>query len=204
MRQVIRSVEYDQFAILDSIVHLHAQDGFDCDVTFGNGSFWKTQPTPTHCFDIQPLAGCVIEADSGKLPVEDSTFTNVMFDPPFLTYVKTGRDHKSGKVAMTARFGGYWRYEELLDHYERTIVEAQRTIKPKGVLVVKCQDIIHNHKIQCTHQKTINMAEANGFRLLDLFVLPAKSRMPSPQKGTQRHARVFHSYFLVFKTLKRK
>jgi hypothetical protein len=28
--------------------------------------------------------------------------------------------------------------------------------------------------------------------------LPAKFRMPGPQKGTQRHARIFHSYFLVF------
>jgi hypothetical protein len=27
--------------------------------------------------------------------------------------------------------------------------------------------------------------------------LTAKHRMPSPQKGKQRHARIFHSYFLV-------
>jgi len=37
------------------------------------------------------------------------------------------------------------------------------------------------------------------FRLKDLFVLPAKHRLPSPNRvGKQKHARIFHSYFLVF------
>jgi hypothetical protein len=52
--------------------------------------------------------------------------------------------------------------------------------------------------MHATHVNVCNWAEHEGFRLLDLFILPAKSRMPGPQKGTQRHARVFHSYFLVF------
>lgn len=201
---VIPSISYDQHEILDWIKTLHCPEGFDADLTYGNGSFWKRQPTPDNCFDKQPLKDFVIGCDSGEVPVCDSSFTNVIFDPPFLTYVKQGREHKEGKVAMTARFGGYWAYKELLDHYERTIKESYRIIKPKGVLVIKCQDIIHNHKLHCTHQKTIQLAEENGFRPLDLFILPAKSRMPSPQKGKQRHARIFHSYFLVLKSLKKK
>jgi hypothetical protein len=72
-------------------------------------------------------------------------------------------------------------------------------LKKGGKLVFKCQDIIHNHAMHCTHNRVINMAEIEGFRLLDLFILPARSRMPGPQKGTQRHARVWHSYFLVFR-----
>ena len=44
------------------------------------------------------------------------------------------------------------------------------------------------------------------FRLKDLFILPAKSRMPIPQqKGTkkkvQKHARIFHSYFMVLEKI---
>jgi hypothetical protein len=125
-----------------------------------------------------------------------------MFDPPFLTYVKNGREHKDGKVQMTARFGGYWSYKELSDHYTQTIVEAARVLKCGGVFVVKCQDIIHNHKMHCTHANVIAWASEAGFRLRDLFVLAAKHRMPGPQKGKQKHARVFHSYFLVFERLK--
>jgi hypothetical protein len=197
-RVVLRSVYENQHDILDAIKSLHCPEGFECDMTYGNGQFWKRQPRPKYCFDIDPQQPEATQADSRALPLPPSSLSNCVFDPPFLTYVKKAREHKGGKVAMTARFGGYWRYDELEDHYRDTISEAYRVLRPKGKMIFKCQDIIHNHKMHCTHYRTIMMAEIEGFRLADLFILPAKHRMPSPQKGTQRHARVFHSYFLVF------
>lgn len=103
---------------------------------------------------------------------------------------------------MAARFGGYYSYDQLESHYKATMRECSRILKHKGVLVFKCQDIIHNHRMHCTHASAIEWAREYGFRLKDLFVLGAKSRMPSPQKGQQRHARVFHSYFLVLQVMK--
>jgi len=194
----VRSLYDDQNAILHGIKRLYCPDGFECDMTYGNGAFWKTLERPKYCYDITPQKPEAVEADSRMLPLERESLGNAVFDPPFLTYVKNGREHKGGKVAMTARFGGYWRYDELEDHYRDTISEAWRVLKPGGVFVMKCQDIIHNHKMHCTHYKSIMMAEMEGFRLADLFVLAAKHRMPGPQKGTQRHARIWHSYFLVF------
>lgn len=194
----VRSVYYAQSEILDAIEQLHCPDGFEADVTYGNGMFYKGRKHPALKFDIQPLFDDVQQACSTSLPVADSSVQSIMFDPPFLTYVKAGRAHKDGKVQMTARFGGYWTYGELTDHYGGTIKEAARVIRKGGVLAVKCQDIIHNHRMHCTHAMVIRMAEDVGFRLKDLFVLAAKHRMPGPQKGTQRHARIFHSYFLVF------
>jgi hypothetical protein len=194
----VRSVYESQYAILNAIVSLHCPDGFDADLTFGNGAFWKSIPRPRLCFDVTPLQDGVIQADSRHLPIESGTIGNAVFDPPFLTYVKNGRDHKDGAVQMTKRFGGYYTYDQLEDHYRDTLSECYRVMKPRAKLVFKCQDIIHNHRMHCTHFRTILMAEAEGFRLADLFVLVAKHRMPGPQKGTQRHARVWHSYFLVF------
>lgn len=196
---MIRSVYDDQHEILQAIQTLHCPGGFQCDVTFGNGGFWKTLPRPTLCFDVTPLQAGVQQASSDHLPLDPESLDNLVFDPPFLTYVTGGRGHKDGVVAMTARFGGYYRYSELEDHYVGTISEAFRVLRKNGVLVVKCQDIIHNHRMHCTHANTIQWAANEGFRLLDLFILVAKSRMPGPQKGTQRHARVWHSYFLVFR-----
>lgn len=195
---VVRSVYESQDDILRGIMQLHCPEGFECDMTYGNGGFWRNLPRPKYCFDISPQKPEAIKACSMGLPLERESLRNCVFDPPFLTYVKAGRAHKDGKVAMTARFGGYYTYDELADHYRHTLSEAWRILMPGGVMVFKCQDIIHNHKMHCTHCRTIMMAEIEGFRLLDLFVLPARHRMPGPQKGTQRHARVFHSYFLVF------
>lgn len=194
---VLRSVYESQDSILSAIQQLHCPEGFEVDLTFGNGQFWKNLPRPKHCFDVTPLHPGVVQADSRFLPLASGSVQNVVFDPPFLTYVRAGREHNA-KVKMTSRFGGYYTYGELEKHYQGTVGECYRVLKPRGKMVFKCQDIVHNHKLHCTHAKVITMAEIGGFRLADLFVLPAKHRMPSPQKGQQRHARIFHSYFLVF------
>lgn len=193
-----RSYYESQDDILRAILHLHCPEGFECDMTYGNGSFWKQIPRPAHCFDITPLHEGVIQADSRKLPLPDAFLLNAVFDPPFLTYVSNGRAHKGGNMAMSARFGGYYTYEELENHYYVTLKEAHRVLKPRGKFIFKCQDIVHNHQMHCTHALVIGMAESFGFKLLDLFILPAKHRMRGPQQGQQRHARIWHSYFLVF------
>jgi hypothetical protein len=101
-------------------------------------------------------------------------------------------------MAMARRYGGYWKYSELEAHYRGTLKESARVLMDRGVMVFKCQDVVHNHKLHCTHANVIEWARAEGFSLLDLFVLTASSRMPSPNRtGKQAHARIFHSYFLV-------
>ena len=198
----IRSVYENQTDILRAIMALHAPEGFDADLTYGNGGFWKDIPAPRFKFDKQPLTPEVVEACSTDVPLADDAVGSVVFDPPFLTYVRSGRDG-NGSMVMAKRFAGYWRYDELEDHYRRTLTETKRILRPKGVLVFKCQDIVHNHRLHCTHANVIGWAEAAGLRLLDLFILPAKHRMPSPNRaGTQKHARIFHSYFLVFQCLR--
>lgn len=194
---MIKTVYENQTEILSAIQTLHCPEGFKCDATFGNGCFWKDIKAPDLKFDITPIKEGVIEADSAALPLSAGSLDNIVFDPPFLTYVKNGRGHKDGSVAMSKRFGGYYTYEDLEDHYRDSISEAYRVLKPAGKMVFKCQDIIHNHKMHCTHLNVVFWAEIEGFRLLDLFVLVAKHRMPGPQKGIQRHARIWHSYFLV-------
>ena len=61
----------------------------------------------------------------------------------------------------------------------------------------RCQDIVHNHKLFSTHVEILKWAESN-FRIKDLFIQAATHRMPAPnRKGQQKHARVFHSFWLV-------
>lgn len=198
----IRSIG-TQAEILSGIQALHCPEGFDADLTYGSGCFWKGLSPPRLRFDIDPLSANVTQADSRLLPLEPSSIGSAVFDPPFLTYVRSGRKG-NGSMVMARRFAGYWAYSELEDHYQETISEAYRVLRPGGLLVVKCQDIVHNHALQATHVKVIQWAEIEGFKLLDLFVLPATHRMPAPnRKGSQKHARIFHSYFVCLRSTKR-
>jgi hypothetical protein len=196
---VVRSWSDRQEEILASIVRLHCPDGFDADLTFGNGSFYRGGiAPPRHRFDIDPQVDGVVQADSRMVPLPPESVGSAVFDPPFLTYVRAGRDG-NGRMLMARRFAGYWTSDELEDHYRDTISEAHRILRKNGVLVIKCQDIVHNHRLLCTHANVILWAEIEGFRLKDLFVLAANHRLPSPnRRGQQKHARVFHSFFLVF------
>lgn len=199
---IIKSVSEDQEYIIASIMKLCNIDRFDADVTYGNGNFWKNLPPPVYCFDINPQLDYVTNASSDNLPFENNQLNSIMFDPPFLTYIKSAREHNS---IMAKRYGGYWKYDELEKHYKNTIIEANRILNKKGIFVVKCQDIIHNHTMHSTHINVVNWC-SGMFRLKDLFILPAKNRIPIPQKENeakkiQKHARIHHSYFLVMEKI---
>lgn len=196
--RVIRSIYSDQSDILRGIMTLSGIERFDVDLTYGNGSFYRDGiPKPEHRFDLDGDLPDVTKADSRNVPLADGSVESVVFDPPFLTYVRQGRAG-NGSMVMARRFAGYWRYDELEEHYRSTLAEAHRILRPKGILVVKCQDIIHNHRLHPTHIYLSQWAEGM-FRLKDLHVLKAHHRMPSPnRRGKQRHARIFHSYFMVF------
>lgn len=197
--KVVRSLSMEQEEILLGILQLTGLDCFDADITYGNGSFYRGAiPEPVHKFDIEPQALDVQLASSIALPIDDSSLGSIVFDPPFLTYVRAGRDG-NGSMIMAKRFAGYWRYDELEAHYRATLKEAGRVLRDDGILVMKCQDIVHNHRLHPTHAWVIEWAADAGLQLKDLFVLGANHRLPSPnRKGSQKHARIFHSYFLVF------
>ena len=198
---MITSTFTKQDDLLSAIVELHAPEGFECDLTYGNGAFWRRLPRPRYCYDIEPLSDCVVRQCSTAIQHPDASIGHTVFDPPFLTYVRAGRGG-NGEMAMAKRYGGYWRYDELEKHYTETLLEYSRVLKPKATLTVKCQDIVHNHRHHSTHTKVIGWAEDVGFALKDLFILLSGKRMPSPNRaGKQKHARVFHSYFLVFERL---
>ena len=197
--EVIRSIYDDQFKILNSILKLHMEDPtFEVDLTFGNGGFYKKGISmPQHRFDIDDTLPNITKAcNSNNTELPEASVKSVIFDPPFLTYIKKQRTGNSNMV-MSRRFSGYWTSDELAEHYQSSIKEAARILKHKGIMVIKCQDIVHNHKLFCTHAHILNWS-SEYFRLKDLFVQRATHRMPAPnRKGKQKHARIFHCYWIV-------
>lgn len=198
-KEVVKSLYCDQFKILEGIMQLHVEENtFDVDLTYGNGGFYKKNLSiPKHRFDIDPaLPNITKVCSSDDTGLDEQSVNSVVFDPPFLTYIRKQRVGNSSMV-MAKRFSGYWHLDELKKHYKSTLKEAARILKHKGIMVIKCQDIVHNHKLFSTHVEILKWAESN-FRIKDLFIQAATHRMPAPnRKGQQKHARVFHSFWLV-------
>jgi len=192
--QIIRTTSYDQGEILRSISKLHLDgEGFECDVTYGKGLFWKNAALkPKFRFDVNPnLNHVTCVADASKLPLKDGVLKNIVFDPPFL--IRTGK----GSV-IKDRFGDFVSVAELWLFYGSVLKEFYRVLKPNGICVFKCQDTILGGKQIWSHIRVFRDAEKVGFYPLDLFVLIAKNRIIGKHK-TQQHARKFHSFFWVFR-----
>lgn len=198
---MIPSISYDQHEILLWIRQLFLNgEQFECDPTFSKGNFYPNKMDviiddsvlPGYMFDISPQSDFSKQADCTNLPFINDFLVSLIFDPPFLS--KTGK----GSI-MKERFGEFPSMSALWKFYQKSAVEFKRILQPGGILVWKCQNTIMGGKQWWSVQFIISICEKLGLDLIDEFVLLSKHRMERTGKYTQRHARKFHSYFLVFR-----
>lgn len=189
----IATVSSNQHTILQAILDLYIASGrFDCDPTFSQGQFYRGEILlPHYRFDLQPITPGVEEADCRNLPLESASISSIVFDPPFIH--AHGKESEIGK-----RFSSYPTQHALRAMYLASLVEFYRVLKTKGVLVVKCQDIIESGKQVMNHCILWQMANGLGFVDLDLFILTADNRIVGHNHHAQQHARKHHAYFWVF------
>ena len=95
--------------------------------------------------------------------------------------------------------------KQLHQFYIDSMKEAYRILKKDGILIFKCQDKISSGKQYLSHVFIINEAIKIGFYPKDLFVLLAKNRLVAQwQVKSQKNARKYHSYFIVFQKADKK
>lgn len=195
---MIKSISYNQDELLEWIIQLYIRGNtFQLDPTYSKGGFYKKIPKPQFCYDINPQAEGVIQADCRKLPISAASIDSIILDLPFLA--TTGKSLKEDKGnIINRRFSVCSSEKELYELYRSAIAEAYRVLKPKGILVVKCQDKVSSGKQYMMHCDVYNQATEIGFYALDLFILLAKNRLVANWQRNQKHARKYHSYFWVF------
>lgn len=191
---MITTIDYNQHTIIEDIIKLHVPDGIQLDPTYSKGVFYKkaTISPPEYKFDILPQSDDVIKASAESLPLENNSIKSIMFDPPFIVGVK-------GNTSIIGnRFGSFKNIKSLWEWYDLCLMEFYRLLVPGGKLVFKCQDTVSANKQWLSHVHIINEAERCQFYTKDLFVLLAKNRLVGHNHKNQKHARKFHSYFIVF------
>jgi hypothetical protein len=204
---MIKSISYDQSEIINGILQLHVPEHkIDCDPTYSKGVFYANTgiDAPQYKFDIMPQDDSVAFADCRELPLDGSSISCLMFDPPFLATTGKSLSEDGGNI-INKRFGVYPNEKALHQFYVDSMKEFHRVLKEDGILIFKCQDKVSSSKQYMSHVFIMNEAVKIGFYPKDLFVLLAKSRIVADwQLKNQKNARKFHSYFIVFEKCNKK
>lgn len=202
---MVKSISYSQEEIIKWILDLYVPSKhINLDATYSIGNFYKNTgiQEPEYKFDINPIIDGVEFGDVRNLPIEDNSIDCQMFDPPFLA--TTGESLKSNvsNNIINKRFGVYDNEKLLHQMYIDAMKESYRILNDNGILIFKCQDKISSGKQYLSHVFIINEAIKIGFYPEDIFILLAKNRIVADwQLKNQKHARKFHSYFIVLKKI---
>jgi hypothetical protein len=191
-KRVVRTAYTDERELINDVLWLYnGGRGVDVDPCYSTGRFWKGLPQPGRKFDLQPKSADVEQADCTNLPLGPGQVRSIMFDPPFVT-------DPSETSIITNRFSAFDTLADLKDMYIESLSEFYRVLADGGLLIVKCQDLVHHHKQFLTHVFVVERAELEGFTCHDCIVLIRDNVLLSAHVQKQQHARKTHSYYLVF------
>ena len=182
--------------IFPDVLSMYAKQGDTiADVTYGTGKFWKNIDQSHYKILKSDIVNGI---DFRKLPYSNDAVDMVVLDPPYIYNPKKTVKSSISNTYNINLTDDLRTNEDVMNLYEEGIIEAKRVLKPKGVLVLKCQDIIQSNRQNWNHIEIYNIATVNGFYGEDLFVL-VQSTIPCQRWKIQRHARKNHSYFWVFR-----
>jgi tRNA G10 N-methylase Trm11 len=187
------------------ILDLYAPPGsLIADVTCKAGSFWKHvdgayttlgSDISKKVFKRPSAIDHHLVADAIYLPYRDESLDVCVVDPP---YGNGGTTTRTDAVAKTYALRGMGKGPRgILKLYDRMFLEIQRVLKPKGIVIAKCQDMVNNGEQWWMHISIYEMARDLGFKMEDIFV-PVQNKEPMMRHDYQKHARKNHSFFLVF------
>ena len=195
--ELIKSVMNNDRDILEAISILYLGGKFfDVDSTYSKGIFYKDLPKPKYKFDLNPQVDDVIKWDVkelSKYPFKDR-IKSIVFDPPFMF----GKHGKTDENIMAKRFTMFDSWEDLKETYQKSLQEFYKILVKGGIVAFKCQDYTDN-KTTLTHSFVIQWGIDVGFKTEDLFIKVTNTGRIYNPKVKQRHARKFHSYWIVFK-----
>ena len=199
-KNLVKSYYNNDKDILSAIKTLYCHNkAFDLDPCYSKGNFYETNmfvdTQPKIKMDKCPQTKDTIQNDIlNGIPLPDNSIENVIFDPPFMF----GQHGKTAENIMAKRFSMFDDWEQLKTMYQKALLEFYRILRKGGIVAFKCQDYTDS-KTTLTHCYVHNWAIEYKFAVEDIFILIWDKNRIWNSNLIQKHARKFHSYWLVFK-----
>ena len=193
MKKHYKSVFDNEQELLQALIDIHL-DGKDIelDPMYFKGNFYKNGiNSPRLKFDLNPQTLDTVQGNATELPLADKSIERMILDPPFMF-----GGHGKQAQFYSSRTHGMLTWVELSKLYQDILKEAYRILRPKGILIFKCQDYTDS-KTTITHSLVYNWATDLGFYAKDLAILVKPNKIYNGNT-TQRHLRKIHTYFWVF------
>jgi SAM-dependent methyltransferase len=173
------------------------------DATVNGGRFWKGSKRRVIGIDVDARHKPTFVADNTAMPFRDESFDVVVYDPPHIP--NQGKDKSKD---FNTRFGLVLRSSKE-NHYTFShtfppfVKEANRVLKPEGILLCKLTDYIHHHRYQWAHIDFIIAAREAKLTACDCIIKIRKGPIIDPKWKNAHHSRRQHCYWLVFRKSKK-
>jgi hypothetical protein len=180
--------------MLADVARLGYLDGRVLDCTYGEGAFWTVfRPKKLVACDLDPAKSPVgYSVDFRNLPWRARSFDSVVIDGPYKLTGTPSTPDMDSRYGTTKYVG--WRERHAL--IREGMTECERVLRPKGYLLVKCQDQVCGGKVRWQTREFADHGESLGLRLRSSFLLRSY-REQDPKRGQQHERRNF-STLLVF------
>jgi hypothetical protein len=168
------------------------------DPTYGYGTWWKKwAPRDLQRHDLDPAKAPDGPMDFTSMPYLDASFGAVTFDPPYkMNGTATEADERYG-VHQPATWQG------RLELMRLGMTECARVLKPRGRLLVKCQQQVSSGEVRWQDFEMHLHGLSLGLKLEDRFDMlghrPQPINNPNGTPRRQVHARRNASTLLVFR-----
>jgi len=212
--QVVKSIQNSDRDVLVAIKQLYLNnENFDLDPCYSTGKFYEDLERPKIKMDknaeyeVPKCKKCdngghelksveIIKNDilDGIL-LADNSIKSIVFDPPFMFEIRNRENLNLMNQRFSMFHGGFAELEKM---YKKALSEFHRILKKGGIVAFKCQDFTDSNTT-LTHCFVHNWAVEIGFKIEDLFIMAFKGGRVWNSNLTQKHARKYHSYWLVLK-----
>jgi len=163
-------------------------------VTYGKGVFWRNIPDGKYTLHATDIVADNV--DARKLPYGSGSLDTVVLDPPYMHASSSIKESIAGCYRNNTSTI-FKNQAEVRQFYLDAAREAWRVLRPDGILIIKCKDMVEAGKQVWNH---VALMAIDGFQCEDLFVLVQTTRpIIDPKWTRQYHARKNHSFFVVLR-----